>query len=97
MNIQKFILTAALATAAAAVAGSALADQRYPVEAPFVSTKTRAEVVAELKQAGDQARVNYSNSTSAVLQAAGSTKTGAEERAELTTATQDGIHHNVGH
>jgi phage terminase large subunit-like protein len=102
MNIQKMIVTTALVVtaAAAAAAGSALADTLYPVAAPFVSTKTRAEVVAELTQAGDQARVNYSNSASAypVLQAAASTKTRAEVRAELAAADQElgGIRHISG-
>ena len=96
MNIQKIIVTAALIAAA----GSALADSRYPVDTPVVSTKTRAEVVAELKQAGDQGRLNYANSAYPVLQAAASTKTRAEVRAELAAAETnhelDDIRHNGG-
>lgn len=96
MNIQKMIVTTALVITAAAAAGSALADTRYPVDAPFVSSRSRAEVVAELTQAGDQARVNYSNSFNPVLQAVASTKARAEVRAELAAADQalDGHRHN---
>jgi hypothetical protein len=95
MNIQKIIVSAALIAAA----GSALADSRYPVDTPVASTKTRAEVVAELKQAGDQGRLNYANSAYPVLQAA-STKTRAEVRAEFAAAEAnhelDDIRHNGG-
>lgn len=80
MNISKILVTATLIAAA----GSALAEGRYPAEAPFVSTKTRAEVIAELTQAGDQARVNYANSLHPAAQATPSTKTRAEVAAELT-------------
>lgn len=45
MNILKMVVTAALVAAT----GSALAEAAYPPEAPFVSSKTRAEVKAELK------------------------------------------------
>ena len=33
------------------IAGSAMAEQAYPPETQFVSHKTRAEVIEELKQA----------------------------------------------
>ena len=98
MNISKIVVTAALIAAA----GSALADAAYPVNASFTSTKTRAEVVADLKQASDQGRVSYGNTAYPLPQAAVSTKTRAEVRAELAAATADvnpeldGIRHNSG-
>ncbi len=47
----------AVASLLFATAGIALADQAYPPETPFVSTKTRAEVIAELQQAQAQGLV----------------------------------------
>lgn len=47
MNTKQ--ITAAVVLFAAA--GAALAEAPYPPETKFVSTKTRAEVLAELKQA----------------------------------------------
>ena len=90
MNIQKFALTAAFVATTAAIAGSAFADARYPVDAPFVSTKTRAEVVAELTQAGDQGRLNYSHTLYPNTPVVASTKTRAEVIAELTQAGDQG-------
>ncbi|QRX84360.1 DUF4148 domain-containing protein [Glaciimonas sp. PAMC28666] len=90
MNIQKFALTAAFVATTAAIAGSAFADARYPVDAPFVSTKTRAEVVAELTQAGDEGRLNYSHTLYPNTPAVASTKTRAEVIAELTQAGDQG-------
>jgi len=50
MNTKQ--LTAALVLFTAA--GAALAEAPYPPETKFVSTKTRSEVIAELKQAQAQ-------------------------------------------
>lgn len=84
MNITKLIIAAALATSA----GAALAESVYPAEQPFVSTKTRAEVVAELNQAGGNvARANYINTTK--FEQSASTKTRAEVVAELNQAGGD--------
>ncbi|MFL9878335.1 DUF4148 domain-containing protein [Herbaspirillum rhizosphaerae] len=78
MNIAKIIA----ATALIAAAGSAFAETQYPVDKPFVSTKTRAEVVAEVKQAGgDLGRRNYQETFNPAPVA--SSKTRAEVLAEL--------------
>jgi thiol:disulfide interchange protein len=50
MNTKQ--ITAAIVLFAAA--GAAMAEAPYPPETKFVSTKTRAEVIAELKQAQAQ-------------------------------------------
>ena len=50
MNIKKISAGLVLLT----VVGAALAEAPYPVESKFVSTKTRAEVIAELQQAREQ-------------------------------------------
>ena len=96
MNISKIVAAAALIAAA----GSALADAAYPVDATFVSTKTRAEVVSELKQARDQGLLNFSYDDYPRLPAAVSSKTRAEVREELAAARAnpelDGILHNSG-
>lgn len=79
MNIAKIIA----ATALIAAAGSAFAESQYPGEQAFVSTKTRAEVVAELKQAGgDLGRKNYQETFNPTPVA--SSKTRAEVVAELS-------------
>ena len=57
MNAKK--LTAALVLFAAA--GTALAESPYPPETKFVSTKTRAEVMAELQEARDQGLITNGN------------------------------------
>ena len=50
MNIKKLSAGLVLLT----VVGAAFADAPYPAESKFVSTKTRAEVIAELQQAREQ-------------------------------------------
>jgi len=79
MNITKLISIIAMLSASV----SAFAETRYPVDQPFVSTKTRAEVIAEVQQAGGNlGRRNYQDTFSP---AAGtvSTKTRAEVTAEI--------------
>jgi hypothetical protein len=73
MNAKNLIAAVSLLTAA----GSVLADQTYPyVEHTNVaSTKTRAEVVAEIKPAASTEFVEHKN--------VASTKTRAEVRQEL--------------
>lgn len=79
MNIAKIIA----ATALIAAAGSAFAETQYPVEQPFVSTKTRAEVIAEVQQAGGNlGRKNYEETFNPAPVA--SSKTRAEVVAELS-------------
>ena len=85
MNIAKIIT----ATALIAAAGSALAESPFPAEKPFVSTKTRAEVIAEVKQAGgDLGRRNYQDTFNPSPVTA-STKTRAEVVAELSQTRGD--------
>lgn len=79
MNILKIIAAAALVAAT----GSALAEASYPPETPFVSTKTRAEVIAELKQASADGSLNTAASAYPVLQPVASTTTRAAVKAEL--------------
>jgi Domain of unknown function (DUF4148) len=99
MNISKIVIAATLVAAA----GTAFAEASYPVEAPFVSSKTRAEVIAELQQASDQGRLNYAASAYPVLQAATSTQTRAAVKAELKVDAPvanrelDELRDNVGH
>lgn len=47
MNAKQIVVSLVLFAAA----GAAFAETAYPPETKFVSTKTRAEVIAELKQA----------------------------------------------
>ncbi|KAF3996838.1 DUF4148 domain-containing protein [Glaciimonas immobilis] len=90
MNIQKLLISAAFVATTAAVAGSAFAEATYPVETPTVSTKTRAEVIAQLTQAGDEGRLNYARNLYPVTPVVASTKTRAEVIAELTQAQDEG-------
>lgn len=79
MNITKKLIAASILVSAA---GAALAETPYPPETPFVSTKTRADVVAEVKQAGGNlGRKNYENTFNPDVASAG--KTRAEVVAEL--------------
>lgn len=89
MNIAKIIA----ATALIAAAGSAFAESQFPVEKPFVSTKTRAEVVAEVKQAGgDLGRRNYQETFNPTPVASG--KTRAQVVAELAQSGGDNARNN---
>jgi len=82
MNFKKIII----ASAFIATAASAYAENRYPPEQPFVSTKTRAEVIAEMQDAGgDLGRKNY-EATFNPANATASSKTRAEVLAELKEA-----------
>ena len=65
MNTKQ--LTAALVLFTAA--GAALAEAPYPPETKFESTKTRAEVIAELQQAQAQGVIANGNNYPIVIQA----------------------------
>lgn len=65
MNTKQ--ITAAIVLFAAA--GAAMAEAPYPPETKFVSTKTRAEVVAELQQAQAQGTLTNGNNYPIVIQA----------------------------
>ncbi|RFB67946.1 MULTISPECIES: DUF4148 domain-containing protein [unclassified Herbaspirillum] len=89
MNIAKIIA----ATALIAAAGSALAETPYPPQQAFTSTKTRAEVVAEVKQAGgDLGRRNYQDTFNPAPVA--SSKTRADVLAELSQTRGDVARNN---
>jgi hypothetical protein len=99
MNISKIVITATLVAAT----GAAFAEASYPPEVSFVSSKTRAGVIAELKQESDEDGLNYAASAPPVLQPAASTKTRAAVKATLnadaTIANRelDVLRINVGH
>lgn len=79
MNITKIIA----ATTILAASISAYAEAQFPTEKPFVSSKTRAEVVAEIAQAGGNlGRKNY-EATFNPSPANGASKPRAEVVAEL--------------
>ncbi|MCW5296692.1 DUF4148 domain-containing protein [Herbaspirillum lusitanum] len=89
MNIAKIIA----ATALIAAAGSALAETPYPPQQAFTSTKTRAEVVAEVKQAGgDLGRRNYQDTFNPAPVV--SNKTRADVLAELSQTRGDVARNN---
>lgn len=89
MNIAKIIA----ATALIAAAGSALAETPYPPQQAFTSTKTRAEVVAEVKQAGgDLGRRNYQDTFNPAPVV--SSKTRADVLAELSQTGGDVARNN---
>lgn len=78
MNAKK--ITAAVILFAAA--GASFADTKYPPETKFVSTKTRAEVIAELKQARAEGWITNGNNYPAFA-APHSTQTRAEVASQL--------------
>jgi len=53
MNAKNILAALVLVSAT----GAAMAEAPYPPETHFVSTKTRAEVIAELKQAREQGMI----------------------------------------
>lgn len=65
MNTKQ--ITAAIVLFAAA--GAAMAESPFPPETKFVSTKTRAEVTAELQQAQAQGVLTNGNDYPIVIQA----------------------------
>jgi len=82
MNIKKIIIASALIASAA----SAFAENHYPPEQTFVSTKTRAEVIAEINQSGgDLARKNYAATFNP-----STTLASSKSRAEVVAELKDG-------
>ncbi|MDE2428219.1 MAG: DUF4148 domain-containing protein [Burkholderiales bacterium] len=63
MNLKQIIASLVVLTAA----GSAFAAAPYPPEAPFKSTKTRADVQAELVEAHAQGLMSQSDANYPVL------------------------------
>lgn len=86
MKTKQFIAGLTILTAA----GSVLAEAPYPPEEQFVSTKTRAEVQAEVAQARKDGTLTISDANYPPEQHFVSTKTRAEVRAELAQARKDG-------
>lgn len=82
MNIKQLV---AAATVLAAT-GAAFAEARYPVDTPFVSTKTRAEVRAELEQARAQGLLTRDRERHPVFAPVQSTRSREEVRAEAIEA-----------
>jgi len=85
-NIAKNLFAGLLLTTAD---GAAMAEAQYPAETRFVSTKTRADVVAELQQARANGQLLVSDRDQNVKVVA-STKSREEVRAELAQARANG-------
>ncbi|MBP0599024.1 DUF4148 domain-containing protein [Herbaspirillum sp. LeCh32-8] len=87
-NIAKNLFAGLLLTTAV---GAAMAEVAYPPETPVVSTKTRAEVIAELQQARANGEIlvtdRYQDPTDKKFV---STKTRADVVAELKQARDNG-------
>lgn len=82
MNAKQFI--AGLAVLAAA--GSAFAVTPYPPETPFVSTKSRADVQAEVAQAQKDGTLNQARSAYPVIVAASKQVSRAEVTNQISKA-----------
>jgi hypothetical protein len=80
MNAKQLI--AGLAVLAAA--GSAFAVTPYPPETPFVSTKSRADVQAEVAQAQKDGTLNQARSQYPTVAAAGKPVTRAEVVSQIS-------------
>lgn len=91
MNAKKLIATSILLIAA----GSALADgsQSYPPEAPVTGTKTRAEVISELRQAQAAGELQTGDRYEIVTTPATGTRDRADVRAEALSANQNQDQH----
>jgi len=88
-NIPKNLFAGLLLTSAI---GTAMAEAPYPAETRFVSTKSRAEVVAELQQARANGELLVSDRNRDDKQIA-SAKTRDQVRAELAQARANGEMH----
>jgi len=82
MNTKQFI--AGLAILAAA--GSAMAVTPYPPETPFVSTKSRADVQAELVQAQKDGSLTIARNAYPAVAAAGKPVSRAEVASQISKA-----------
>ena len=92
MNIKNIVAGVVLFSAF----GAAMAEAPYPAETTFVSTKTRAEVIAELQQARAQGLLQ-SNDHSPEEQNFKSTKTRAQVINELKVAQQEERDHPLSY
>jgi transcription elongation GreA/GreB family factor len=66
-----------------AATGSVLAQEFVPPDANFVSTRTRAEVIAEIAQARADGTLAVNDATDPVIPMTGTPKSHAEVLAEL--------------
>ncbi len=82
MNMKQVIAGFAILAAA----GSALADAPYPPETPFASTKSRADVQAELVQAQKDGSLAVARNQYPVVAAVGQPETRAEVVSQLNKA-----------
>ena len=94
MNIKQIILAV---TVLAATSTAFAEGGKYPVDKPYVSTKTRAEVITELVQAREQTGgVSPGNRPYSVEKPFVSTKTRAEVEAELVQAQAYKLRQRMG-
>jgi len=84
-------LVAAIAVLAAN--GAAIAQEFVEPGVNFVSTRTRAEVIAELKQAQADGSFNVLDTEYPIVRQTGTPKTRAEVVAELKQAQADGTYY----
>lgn len=98
MTSSKLVSASVLALAALASASSFAQDSNYPGnDVSATSTKSRAEVRAELQQTPRASyQVNGDSSFPGDAAPVASTKTRAEVRAELEQAQREGYKLNVG-
>jgi hypothetical protein len=89
MNIKN-IVAAVSSLVLLSVAGAAMAEQPYPDDVKFVSTKTRAEVIAELQQARANGEIINGDAYPGNAAPFKSTLTRAQVRAELAQARARG-------
>lgn len=75
-----------------AAAGSAFAEMPYPADDHFVSTKTRAEVQAELAEARAQGLMNQGNAVYPVLVSEKSTLTRAQVEQQASNTVGNAIY-----
>jgi hypothetical protein len=91
--MKRFIIAAAVAVLPAVYAGSAAAESQLEQEyapAERITTKTRAEVIAELKAAQASGEYAQLNSTNPTFAWDASSKSRAEVRAETRAARARG-------
>ena len=84
MNLKQLIAAGIVFTAA----GYALADTAAPAETQQISGKTRAEVIAELKQARAEGLMNFNDLTYPIQTPVKNARTREEVPAEAIAATK---------
>lgn len=87
MNVKQLFAAAIVFTAA----GCAFAATASPAETQYISGKTRAEVIAELKQARAEGLMDYNDATYPIQTPVKSTLTREEVIADLKQAHAQGL------